>query len=345
MKDGKIIRYGLYQSQHLPRTNMPSIKKLFFSVTHPEISVFPYAVTQITSITTAILDVRFFYFVLLYFGFIRITQWERYIYSSLADPLWPVLWITPASITIGYSIILGLFMGGTLLAAIFPNQRICRILAFLGFFEYTAYVYSFGKIDHAWHIWILTAFIFIFLPSSKHESNNTSSFSKNFLLVFWFAQAFTLLTYSMAGLWKVAGIIEQFMNGEIHALLPQAMALHIADRLLSTNGTSLIGPWIIDNYWRGLLLLPGGIYIEFFSFYIAFKPKLHKIWGVLLILLHIGNYFILAIPFRDTILLLAILFLNTPFEKPHTPWQERIKDLPLIGFLLNTFLKKSNNGN
>ncbi len=56
------------------------------------------------------------------------------------------------------------YLATTFLGAVFSHRRWARLLAFLGLLEFVALENSFGKINHAHHLWVLTAFLLVFLP-------------------------------------------------------------------------------------------------------------------------------------------------------------------------------------
>jgi hypothetical protein len=77
----------------------------------------------------------------------------------------------------------------------------------------------------------------------------------------------------------------------------------------------------------------GVIYFELFSIVIAFRPGLHRLWGLLLIAFHIGTILILSFSFTVNILLLALLFVMSPFHPRNQTRQQLLLQLPLFGDL------------
>ena len=145
----------------------------------------------------------------------------------------------------------------------------------------------------------------------------------------------------MSGLWKVYGAITQFLAGEMHALAFDAVALHIAYWLPRWQSPSLLGPFLIEHPWVGWPFFIAIIYLQFFAFWIAFRPNLHQLWGVGLVLFHVGVYVTMGIVFFHPILLLIFLFFDSPFKKPQTSWQEIVSDLPLWGWIWKILWRKS----
>ena len=291
--------------------------------------------------------IRFYYIVLFYFALnFGLLRWLRFLNVTEIDPLWPASWIRFFDMPIAVSVIFSTFLLGALLSAIFPHNRLARILAFLGLFVFVAFTNSFGKINHSFHVWLLTSFIFIFLPSKSEKISSLSLYYQKFLLVFWGSQAITLLIYSMAGIAKIYMAFVQMGRGEVHVFHPQALSLQIANRLLQTGSTSLLGPWLIEHELIGWALYVTTIYLEFFAFLIAFRPSLHKLWACGIILTHVGIYLAIPAPFFENVLLLALLFFLSPFSLHKLSWKDSVVDLPLVGFLvrrLSYFEARSNN--
>ena len=92
---------------------------------------------------------------------------------------------------------------------------------------------------------------------------------------------------------------------------------------------SLLGPFFIEHPSLAWGVALFGIYVELVCVLIAFRPSLHRLWGVLLIGLHTGTSLILSVQFSHSMLLVGILFLLSPFQQGHI----RLKDLPLFDLL------------
>lgn len=281
--------------------------------------------------------VRFYYISLLYLAIERAVQWSDFLGKKDIEPLWPVAWFRFVDYQVGVNIIFTLLLISAFLAAIFPKMRLARILAFFSFLESISLVNSFGKINHGEHIWLLTSFLLIFLPN---KSSPEKPYYRKFLYIFWGCQAIVLLTYTMSGIFKVYGAFHQMSLGQIHAFHPQAMSLQVANRLLQTGSTSVLGSWIIDQIWLGWILYVSAIFIEFFAFFVVFRPSLHRLWAFAIISMHIGIGLTMAIPFKKNILLLAILFFNSPFIVSGNRWQRSLYDLPIIGLFIRKLYKR-----
>lgn len=276
--------------------------------------------------------VRAFYCALVFFACWNFdTSVERFDHVGL-DPLWPLFWIKGVSLPIGIRAVLVLFVIGSLAAAWRPEKRAYRILAFLGVLESMALDNSFGKINNHLHLWTAVAFILIFLPSARTYRQPSPVSAAAAVRVFWGAQALILLTYTMSGIAKLLGAAVQLYRGDAHYLFSfDALARHISDRLLQTGERSLVGPWMIDHPYLSWPLLPAAVYLETFALWAAFRPTLHRTWGLSLIIMHIGIMLAMNITFSHSILLLALFFLASPFAMEKFSLEKWVGDLPLFG--------------
>lgn len=288
--------------------------------------------------------VRFFYLVGLFFAArTAINAWPVYIERESIAPLWPLFWANSVSLPTVANIVVIVLVAVALLAAVQPWRRAFRISFFVGFFLFVAYINSFGKIGHGFHAWLFVAFIFCFLPNFPQKQKTSGEYSisyrQQFLAVFFAAQAMVLLFYTMSGAWKIYVAIGQIEAGQIHAFHPHALAYLTADRLLQTNTWSLLGPFLIDYPIIGWPLHIGAMYIELFSLVVAFRPVLHRFWGVMLLLFHFGTIVILSVGFTQNMLLIGLLFVMSPFAPTAVSPSTVLTNLPLFGDVWRIYQK------
>jgi hypothetical protein len=221
---------------------------------------------------------------------------------------------------------------GALCAAFLPRRWPARLAAFVGFFLYLALKNSFGKIDHAAHAWLLSAFLLVFLPDGgRGDFASSRARRQRYLNAFWSAQALTLLTYSMAGAWKLLGAVTQLWRGEPHSFAPLALAYHVADRLLRTQSESVLGGLLLEHPLLGWPQMLAVLYLQTTALLAAFRPPLHRLFGLGLIGFHTMVYLTLAIPFQLPVLLLGLLLLCSPFAPERADPREIARALPLVG--------------
>ncbi len=279
--------------------------------------------------------VRCYYAGLLFLAATTMDNWPLYLGRMEALPLWPVAWLGMVPLRGGVLGILTGYLATTFLGAVFSHRRWARSLAFLGLLEFVAMENSFGKINHSHHLWVLTGFLLVFLPDVTGRSTDRAT-RQRFLTVFWACQAITLLTYTMSGLGKVVCAVYQVCAGQNNILMPSGLATLIASRLLQTSSTSWLGPWLVAHPWFGWPLGLASIYLEFFAFWIAFRPALLRWWSAGLILFHIMVFLCMAIGFMPMVLLLGLLFLGTPPCPEERSLLDAARQLPLLSLVFLT---------
>lgn len=263
-------------------------------------------------------------------------NWSDWLTTTFWVPLWPVRWInlTSGSIRQIALWVACIALLVAVLTALQPQKKILRVLLFISFLELAAFANSFGKINHGLHLWLTASFIFIFLPNQNWLNLQKSTTQRQlFLTVFWMAQALPFLFYSMSGVLKVVAGVHQFLLGQVHVFHPYALSYQIASRLLDTGSESLLGSVVLNYPWIGWPLYLIGLYLEVFAFVAVFRPALHRLWGVFMIMFHLGNFLFMTVLFTQNILFLGLFFALSPFQPPQTSLSLRmvIYNLPLIG--------------
>ncbi len=277
--------------------------------------------------------IHVFYLFFLYYSLTRLTAWSQFQQFDNLNPLWPVYWLHWVDPRWGARFIMVFAFLSALTGVFFTQYRWVRAAVFVGLLEFLALKYSFGKIGHSTHLMLIISFMFIFLPCGWSNPKPLSRATRQTVLfLFWGVQAFILMTYTLAGLGKIGGAFYQMALGQMHALHPQALAYHIAERLLQTGSSSLLGVFFIENPWLGFPAMLVMLYAQVFSFWIAFRPSLHRLWGGLLILFHISVSLTLSINFHPQVFLVGLFFLYSPFRRPAT-FRELCIALPIFGFL------------
>lgn len=275
--------------------------------------------------------IPFVYYLLFFIAFTRLEGLDQLIKQSAVgfDPRWPLWWAhafdLPTVIMIVY---LGLTFSA-LIASFFPHVMAARTFAFLGFLQFHAYMSSFGGPNHQWDHWLWVLFILIFLPSEKKTRDDEGA-RRRFSLVFWGAQAFVLLTYTMAGILKVFYGVIQLAQGQSNAFSIDAAALHVAHELTQMGQTTLIGPFIVNNPSVAWLPFLAVLYIQLFAFLVAFKPRLHRLWGIGLILFHLGTFLTMRAVFTAPSALLLVLLCASPFVPTKNPAMFQFLSLPVV---------------
>lgn len=274
-----------------------------------------------------------YYAALLFLAASNLYSWPAYLAAADPTPRWPVFWLRFVDTRTGIAAILWLHLLAGVLGVAAPRFRFVRILVFAALLEFLAFKYSFGSINHGDHLGLLVAFMLIFLPSGWHLGGAAArDVRAATLLTFSGCQALIMLTYSMAGMWKVGGVVEQWSKGEwVTYLHPRGLAQQVAAKLLEDDATSLLGPWLIEHWWLGWLPGIAALYLELFALWAAARPSLHRAWGLGLVLLHLATHLTMGVGFAQNTLWLALFFAVSPFRPRESSVLHQAQDLPLLG--------------
>ena len=277
--------------------------------------------------------IRAFYAFVLFMAVTSIPEFAGLAQSRELSLLWPVAWLDAVDPVSGIRFLLGFFLAASVAVAFWPGSRILRAAAFVGLLCFVALKNSEGKIGHSLHLPVLLALIFILLPDGWERPGGSRVRRMSTLQVLAAAQMLLLLTYTMSGLGKLGGGLYELLSGQAHPLQIDGFSRIVAERLLQTNSHSVLGQWMIGHPWLGWLLFPGAIYLQTTSLIAACRPSLHRTWGAALILFHIGNALILTIYFPQSVFLLGLFLLASPFAPASFDARRFLADLPLLSFL------------
>lgn len=230
--------------------------------------------------------------------------------ESYSPDLWPLLWIkvVPNPELAAFIFFTLVILCGLL----FYWHWFGRVVIFLGLLEYVALLFSLPKGGGAeWYHWLNTAFIFIFMPNVIHKKNPSKDKRLKFLLFFWGAQALFLLTYTFAGINK---LLVQLDNPS----KPNLFDLHIfsdtiAHHITINPNATIAGELVAQSVFLSYSMYLAALFLQIFSFWIAFEPSFHRIWGLLLLLFHVGTAFTLDILFSRSVILAILLLWDSPF--------------------------------
>lgn len=277
-------------------------------------------------------SVPFFYYILEFIAFMQIMRFEQ-IANLTLRPFWPIFWVQflgPFQQFSAHIFLLLLFAGGCV-ACMWYQYRFARILAFLGIFQYQAFIVSVIGQEHDLYVPLFVSFAFMFLPDVWHVRVHTNDERKKFLIIYWGAQAFFLITYTMSGLYKLVTAFQQYALGQATYFSPDAAALYAAYWMAEFQRTTILGPFIVEHHffgWIGLMLV---LYILLFASYAGLRPSLHKIWGLGIIFFHLATLLSIGIIFIYNTLFAALFLLNSPFAPEKSDVKQVLFDLPLLG--------------
>ena len=220
---------------------------------------------QRSALVQAALLVRVFYLCQFFIQLQLYPNWDSWLATKDLRLLWPVAWFAWTGTRLGVAVVVFGSMFASLLAAAFPRLRFCRAVAAIAILGFGGFFNSFGTINHGWHAWIWTSAIFVFLPDGPADALACcTSSAQRYLRVFWAAQFAILMTYSMSGAFKVAAGVVQLAQGQSNTFSPDALARHIAYRLLEGThlGDYMLGPYLIRHPYVGWPIYLLGLYIE-----------------------------------------------------------------------------------
>jgi hypothetical protein len=287
--------------------------------------------------TSAQTLVAAYYAVLFFFAAGELFTWQEYLNAGVnAGDLtlrWPVFWLRFVGGGAGIAAILWLHLLGGLLGVTLSRYRWARVVVFVSLLEHMALKFSFGAVNHGDHLGVLIAFVLIFLPAGWHTRGPADRAVRSAtLLVFSGVQAMILLTYSMAGMWKAGGILQQWIRGELITYLhPEGLARQVAAKMIEDDAASILGPWLVEHPWAGWLPGIAAIYLELFALWVVARPSLHRAWGLGLALFHLASHLTLGVGFPQNILWLSLFLVLSPFRPGVPDWRQAAGDLPVLG--------------
>lgn len=273
-----------------------------------------------------------FYAALLFLTASDLGSWQGYLASHPEMPRWPVFWLRFLDPATGIGLLLAFHLLAGLLGVLFADLRVVRVLVFLAWLQFVAFKFSFGSINHGDHLAVLISFVLILLPAGwRSLPAPPRRVRAATLLVFSGCQSLLLLTYSMAGSWKIISTVTQAFRGEVHYLSLQGLAQQIAAKMLSDDSRSVLGPAVIAHPAVGWPLIVGALYLEAFALFVVARPSLHRAWGMGLILLHLSSQLTMGVGFPQNVLWLTLFLVLSPFSPAELTWRESLRDLPGVG--------------
>lgn len=293
---------------------------------------------QRTTFDAAQTLVRLFYAATLYLVTINIGSWGRWARHETAYPAWPMAWMSLTGFPTAVHLVMAATFATLTAAALAPHRRGLRVAAFIAVLEYAALDASFGRLGHGWLACLNVAFVFMLLPrTTAGRDAGAVAMRQRYLLVVWAGLALLLLPYSLSGFWKVFYAASQWWNGETHSFSPSAFAFHIAAKLARSGTTGVAGKFVIEHpalAWPAYL---AAIYLECASFVVAFRPQLHRVWGVALIAFHVGSFLTMDIMFSKNMLLLVLFCVASPFAPQAISWPAVVRSLPGVGLVVSAY--------
>ena len=241
-------------------------------------------------------------------------------------PLWPVFWAEwvradQAAFAVGI-----LLAAAALFAVLIPQFRWVRIAFAFALLQYLGLNYSFGKIGHGSHLVLWISIILIFLPRGYHHPRIEGFNPVRSTAMLSIIQIAIALSYTLSGCWKIIGALWQAAHGDIQIFHPRALELHLAARVLQTQENPPLTHWVIENSGWLWPLMPLTVLIQLLALPAAFRPRLHLLWGLLLLGMHLFISLSMGIHFRDNFWLLLLFFVASPIQY-QSGWKDFFRDL------------------
>ena len=259
------------------------------------------------------------------------------------DFLWPLYWVDPKHADVQLRVVGILCFVFSLLVAIFQRILTFRVLFCAFFLMASTVTNSWAGINHPYHAWFWVSFVLIFLPHESHERQKQPSRAHmmSYTSTFVMAQVMLFLFYSMSGAWKIGIGIRAIFKGEDGAFSLQGLTYTLADRMVQTDTDPLLANFFIENYVLAWFAYMAVMYIQFTAIAVAVRPRLHRIWGTLLIMFHLSTWLLMEIIFKEHVFLLVMFFVFSPFRPIEFDLRKTSADLPIIGRLVPLFTRGS----
>jgi hypothetical protein len=148
--------------------------------------------------------------------------------------------------------------------------------------------------------------------------------------VIWATQVTVLLFYSLTGIWKIHDGFFDLFHGKTGVFSINAFSYIVASSLFRTNIDTVLGHYFAKTVFVGWVLFIGTMYLESSSLIIAFRPRLQRLWGIGLILFHVGTQLVMGFTFPQNIALVGLLLVASPFAPDHVRFKDAFFDLPWV---------------
>ena len=295
---------------------------------------------QFKAYDRAQLVVRLFYGCGLFLAIDAMSDWPALLRADAIASPWPSAWIPSDAVPSVIPWILGAYLGSSVLVAALPTWRAARVVYFLAFVQYVSLISGFGGISHQNHTWLWVSGLLIALPNRGWGKTTRYEDRHYFLSVIWVCQIVTLFFYMLTGFWKVVFGLHGVFAERASTFGLDGFSVMVAQRDNLFNDEPVLGHFFVSNPVVGWVLFVGTIYIELAALNVAFRPRLHRAWGILLIAFHIGTELAMGFTFPPNVLVAVALFLCSPFAPDRIGVRDAVFDLPGV-YAARRFLRRA----
>lgn len=272
---------------------------------YPQLTVFNYKISYYL--------IRMY---LLFWLFILFQSYQSALKSPefLYDPI-VLTFLKSAPISIFSFGFIAVFCGTLAVVSMFKQSIWLNIALFLVVAIVNLFVYSTYKISHTNHLLVLSLFFSIFLLPKNLKLSDYKNVQFFYLGL--------LLTYSIAGFWKLVAIFLDIVKNKSQVSWAEFGAAKINTYANFYVIDRPIPDWMVqfyqhETFWLWITIL--AVFLQFFSFLGAFNRKYLNITMLFLISMHVYNYYFVLADFRLTTIVVLVLFF--PYHLLY-PWLKK----------------------
>jgi len=276
----------------------------------------------------AILLVRVFYACGLFLTVQSMAEWPALVEVDAISSPWPLAWIPAGAVSDVIPWILGGYLIASIVVAAQPQWRVARALYVVLYGQYVSLISGFGGISHNNHTWLWISGVLILLPDRRWATRPRTEVRHYFLSVIWVAQILTMLFYALTGFWKIVFAVHGAVTERASAFALDGFAQMVSLQRMRFGQDPVLGDFFVKNHLIGWALFVGTMYVEVAALSVAFRPRLHRTWGILLIAFHVGTELAMGFTFLPNVLVVALLFVCSPLAPDTVPVRDALLDLP-----------------
>lgn len=184
------------------------------------------------------------------------------------------------------------------LICIFKPHRYLRVCTSILVLMLFSIIYSYGKIGHSYHIWMISSILMCSLYSDRPLLSRFNCF------VIRLNQTVLLSHYFISGLWKIRLLISTKFEFSLKDIILEYIAYGFAE---SEEPHNLLLKSLVHQYpWILALGFAGVIVFQITSVLPVFLNRFFTFYGILALLFHLSTGIMLSIYFHPTVL--GILF-------------------------------------
>jgi len=251
-------------------------------------------------------------------------------------------WMTDMGFTYTSLFIYSIYFFCATACIIRPDSRWLRVGLFLSVLNSNILKSSLSTISYDKNGWIWLAFALIFLPNNKDKQKCSEKvYQYWYLTTCWFATALTISVYTMSGMWKILSgfFYDGFVNNYTF-LSSKAMSYHLASHIFRNGYNLPAAEFVIENHFLGWAMLSCAVYLQFFSFWIPFRPLLFAPWLLFLAAFHTLNLVLMNLPFNHQGFIIILLLGGLPFLVYPKNFYQLIVTMPLAGKIYSGVIDK-----